>query len=68
MLMQLFRVLCRTPGDDEWFIHVGAKGTQFYTTLPAVRSAVTQFERRRASLYEYKIQHVELPEWEDVGA
>ena len=67
----LYRVLHRRGDNSADFEpHTGRKGTHFYLTVGAARSAVTQF-RSQDRFYgggaiEYKIQQAEIGEWADV--
>lgn len=70
-MTHLYRILYRR-GDNssEFHLHTGRKGTSIYLSIGAARSAVTQF-RSQDRFYgggtvEYKIQQVELGDWEDV--
>jgi len=67
-MTHLFRILYKV--GNEYEVHTGRKGTSVYLSAGAARSAVTQF-RKQDRYYgggttEYKIQRVELAEWEDI--
>lgn len=70
-MTHLYRILHRR-GDNsaEFEPHTGRKGTHFYLTVGAARSAVTQFRRQDlfygGGVVEYKIQQTRIGEWTDV--
>ncbi len=72
-MTHLYRILYRR-GDNsaEFELHVGRKGTMFYATVGAARSAITQFRKRDryygGGTVDYKIQVVTLGEWSDIDA
>lgn len=72
-MTQLYRILYRRgDNSNDYEVHVGRKGTMFYTTVGAARSAITQFRRQDryygGGVVDYKIQSVTLGEWSDLDA
>jgi hypothetical protein len=71
--MEIYRILYRGYGRDEWWQHTGrAHGTRFYGTLAGVKAAITRLKKENARYnstagYEYKVQVAKV-DWNDFDA